>query len=106
MRVLQHVSSRSWGGSEHMKGSASREGSQMSKSSRHIGYQWGEPLDVESSFLVRRVGQELEITAAMPSYLASDLPCDLVRQYEIARKNRAKQRTGKDSPHIRFANAD
>lgn len=34
-------------------------------------------------------------------------PSDLIRQYELARKNRSigKQRTGKDSPHVRFANA-
>jgi hypothetical protein len=72
-----------------------------------IGYQWGEPPKGENSFLVNRVGEELEITAAMPEYLSDDRPCDFVRQYEIARKNRSigKQRTGMDSPHIRFANA-
>lgn len=43
-----------------------------------------------------------------PSYKEEERPSDLTRQYEVARKNReiGKQRTGKDSPHIRFANAD
>jgi hypothetical protein len=81
---------------------------QAGKLSFHFGHQWGEPPDGESSFLIKQVGAELEITAAMPSYTTSDHPCDLVRHYEIARKNRAigKQRTGKDSPHILFANSD
>ena len=73
-----------------------------------IGYQWGEPPNGQSHFLVSRIGEELEITAAMPEYMSETSSCDLLRQYEIARKNRpiGKQRTGKDSPHIRFANAD
>ena len=73
-----------------------------------IGYQWGEPPNGQSHFLVSRIGEELEITAAMPEYMSETSSCDLLRQYEIARKNRSigKQRTGKDSPHIRFANAD
>lgn len=73
-----------------------------------IGYQWGEPPAGKSHFPVNRVGEELEITAAMPHYLSGDRACDLVRQYETARKDRSagKQRTGKDSPHIRFANAN
>ena len=91
-----------------MKRSAKEASRQVSKPPLYVGYQWGKPLDGESSFLVKRVGKELEITAAMPHYLSSNHPCDLLRQYQIARKNRSagKQRTGKDSPHIRFANAD
>ena len=44
----------------------------------------------------------------MPEYVSETRSCDLLRQYEIAHKNRSigKQRTGKDSPHIRFANAE
>jgi hypothetical protein len=91
-----------------MTRSAKNTSIQKSDLPLHIGYQWGEPPNGESSLHVNRIGEELEITAAMPDYLSSNHPCDLVRQYEIARKNRSigKQRTGKDSPHIRFANAD
>jgi hypothetical protein len=73
-----------------------------------IGYQWGEPPSGQSRFLVSRIGEELEITAAMPEYMSETRSCDLLQQYGIARKNRSigKQRAGKDSPHIRFANAD
>jgi len=73
----------------------------------HIGYQWGEPPNGESTFVVKRSGDDLEITASTPRYASSGHPCDLIRQYEGARKNRSigKQRTGKDSPHVRFANA-
>jgi hypothetical protein len=91
-----------------MKRSAKKASSQMGDPPLHIGYQWGEPPAGKSHILVNRVKEELEITAAMPMYLSHNHPCDLVRQYEIARKNQSvgKQRTGKDSPHIRFANAD
>lgn len=72
------------------------------------GCQWGDPIDGDNQLIVERVGAELEITAAMPDYLSEIRPCDLMRQYSEARKNRSigTQRTGKDSPHIRFANAD
>jgi hypothetical protein len=91
-----------------MKRSTQKVGSQMSSPRVYGGYQWGEPPNGKSCFPVNRGGEELEITAAMPAYLFPDSPCDLVRQYEIAHKNRSigKQRTGKDSPHIRFANAN
>ena len=91
-----------------MKRSVKKASNRVVNPQPYIGYQWGEPPNGESSFLVNRVGEELEITAAMPEYLSDDRPCDFVRKYEIARKNRSigKQRTGKDSPHIRFANAD
>ena len=73
-----------------------------------IGHQWGEPPRGQDHFLVSRIGEELEITAAMPQYLSELCSCDLVLQYEKARKDRSvgKKRTGKDSPHIRFANAE
>jgi hypothetical protein len=95
-------------GGKRVKRSAKKAVNKIGDSPLYVGYQWGEPLSGESSFLVNRVGEELEITAAMPNYLSSDHPCDLVRQYQLAPKNQSigKQRTGKDSPHIRFANAD
>ena len=57
---------------------------------------------------VKSVGDLLFVSGMFPSYKADGQPSDIVRQYEVARKNRSlgKQRTGKDSPHIRFANAD
>ena len=72
------------------------------------GHQWGEPPNEQSQFLVTRLDDDLEITAAMPEYLSDSRSRDLLKQYKIARKNRSigKQRTGKDLPHIRFANAD
>jgi hypothetical protein len=72
------------------------------------GYQWGEPLDRTEFLSVKRVGESLKIRAAMPSYLSQNRPCDFIRKYETARKERPfdKRKVGKDSPHIRFANAD
>jgi hypothetical protein len=57
---------------------------------------------------VEQVGDQLQIVGKLPGFAASDGACDLIRQYESARKSRriGKQRTGKDSPHIQFANAD
>jgi hypothetical protein len=97
-----------WRGGQRVTRSAKNTTIQKSDLPLHIGYQWGEPPNGESHFLVNRIGADLEITAAMPEYLSQSLSCDLVRQYELARKDRSvgKQRTGKDSPHIRFANAD
>ncbi|MGB9408725.1 MAG: hypothetical protein WCA89_14395 [Terracidiphilus sp.] len=99
---------REWRGGQRMTRSAKNTSIQMSDLPLHIGYQWGEPPNGESSLHVNRVGEELEIKAAMPEYLSESRSCDLVQQYENARKDRSvgKQRTGKDSPHIRFANAD
>ena len=73
----------------------------------HLGYQWGDPVDGDDHLIVERVGTELRITAAMPDYQSENRPCDLMRQYSEARKNRSigKQRTGKNSPQIQFANA-
>ena len=90
-----------------MKRSAKKFSSKVSDQPLYIGYQWGEPPDGKDYLLVNRVRKELEITAAMPEYSSENRPCDLILQYEIARKNQSigKQRTGKGSPHIRFANA-
>ena len=91
-----------------MKNSVRARKRRTSEPELFIGYQWGEPPRGQSHFLVSRIGGELEITAAMPEYMSETRSCDLLRQYEIAHKNRSigKQRTGKDSPHIRFANAE
>ena len=74
----------------------------------HVGYEWGDSLDGDGRLRVERVGTELTVTAGRPAYQSENLTCDLMRQYSESRKNRSigKQRTGKDSPHIRFANAD
>lgn len=69
------------------------------------GYQWGEPLRGNDSLVVSRVGEELEIVAAVPSFLSGDHPSDLVQQYQLARKRQSKQLAGKDCPHVQFANA-
>ena len=91
-----------------MKKSIKAKKIRTSEAELFIGHQWGEPPNGESHFLVNRIAEELEITAAMPQYLSSHPQCDLLQQYKVAPKNRSigKQRTGKDSPHIRFANAD
>lgn len=72
------------------------------------GFQWGEPLRKATELDVKQVGDELHIIAHLPRYEVQDHPSDLIRQYEIVRKDRSigKQRTGKDSPHICFANAN
>ena len=91
-----------------MKRSAKKTATQLEDPPLYVGDHWGEPPSGEIYFAVDRVAKELEITGAMPDYVSSDHPCDLVRQYEVARKNQSigKQKTGKDAPHIRFANAD
>jgi len=91
-----------------MKKSVKAKTSRTSEPELFIGYLWGEPQDGKSHFIVNRVDEELEITAAMPQYLSSNPQCDLLQQHKIAPKNRSigKQKTGKDSPHIRFANAE
>ena len=80
---------------------------QSGSSPLYIGHQWGEPPFGENSLVVRRIGEELEITAAMPRYLSANDAFDFIRQYQTARKKSpiGKKRTGKDSPHISFANA-
>lgn len=85
-----------------------RRASRRKNPALHFGYQWGDSLDGDGQLLVEHLGTELKIVAALPDYQSGNHPCDLVRHYSDARKNRSigKQRTGKDSPHIRFANAD
>lgn len=80
---------------------------QKARSDIFPGCQWGEPVGEGSTFSVKVSGEHLTVTAAMPMYEAGNQPCDLIRQYETVRRNRSigKQRTGKDSPHICFANA-
>lgn len=72
----------------------------------HPGFYWAEPLRAGAKLDVKRVGKDLHITGLFPRYEVRDHPSDLIRQHEIARQNRRSQRTGKDSPHILFANAN
>lgn len=80
----------------------------MGKVAQRGPSQWGQPFRGKNSFTVVRSDDELEITAAMPKFESEKHACDLVYQYENARKDRSigKQHTGKDSPQIRFANAN
>jgi hypothetical protein len=75
---------------------------------RFLWFQWAKPLRKEKGdFDVKSEGDTLQVAGRV--LIASgkqELPSDLLSQYQIARKNRSKQRRGKDSPHIRFANAD
>ena len=91
-----------------MGGAAGIDKNSANERSLFLGRQWGEPIEGENCLRVKRDGEVLEIIATLPRYLSGDHPCDLVRQYEIALKNYTigKQRLGKESPHIRFANAD
>ena len=72
------------------------------------GYQWGELLKGVAHFHTDREGEELEITAALPTYLSNDQPCDLIQQFETARRERSQRERvlQNDPPHIRFANSD
>jgi hypothetical protein len=80
----------------------------MKNVEQHNGFQWGEPLGRDGQLQVERVGEELRVRALFPRYQRADEPSDLIRQHELARKNRSigKQSTAKDSPHVQFANAD
>jgi hypothetical protein len=69
----------------------------------YAGFQWAEPLE-GNRLRVERVQDELSITGLLPRYSTKDHPSDLIRQYELARVGR--QSGSKNSPHIRFANAD
>ena len=80
-----------------MKRSVKKASNRVVNPQPYIGYQWGEPPNGESSFLVNRVGEELEITAAMPEYLSDDRPCDLsgntrlrARTDQLANKERER----------------
>jgi hypothetical protein len=71
------------------------------------GFQWGDPLTGRAGLDVRLEGGCLQIVGLLPLYTTSNsCACDLLQQYQMARKDLSKGRTGKDSPHIRFANAD
>jgi hypothetical protein len=72
------------------------------------GFQWAEPLPNERVLDVKLMGDTLQVMGHLPTYGEQAVPFDLISQYRIARKNRSigQQRTGKDSPHTRFANAD
>ncbi len=72
------------------------------------GSQWAEPIAYESGFRVERKGENLIIQAATPRYRKADDQHDLMAEYRRSGKDRStgKQTTGKDAPHIRFANAD
>jgi len=74
----------------------------------HPGFQWAEPPQKGGDLEVEQVGSDLHISGLFPRYQAEDAPSDLIRQFEKAPKNCpiGQQRTGKDSPDIRFANAD
>lgn len=72
---------------------------------RRSGFQWAEPIDI-NGFEVSLQGEALSIRGKFPSYKESASPADLLSQYRLARKNSSKKRTGRDSPHVRFANAE
>ena len=57
---------------------------------------------------VERLEAELRVTGLFPSYQEEDRPFDLMQQYDNSRKKRSKrmQNDRKESPHVRFANAD
>lgn len=71
----------------------------------HSGMQWGDPLTKGERLNVEREGDCLRITGKFPLYF-DESPCDLYRQYQVARKDWSNVARGKSSPHIRFANAD
>jgi len=72
----------------------------------NTGFQWGEPLTKSSRLEVTRENDCLRVSGLLPLYAdKSGWPCDLLRQYEMARHDWSKGPTSKNSPHIRFANA-
>jgi len=71
------------------------------------GFQWGDPLTQHAGLDVKLKGDCLQIVGLLPFYTTiNSCACDLLQQYQMARKDLSKGRTGKNSPHIRFANAD
>jgi hypothetical protein len=73
------------------------------------GFQWADPLTRGAGLDVKLVGSCLQIVGLLPLHTSTnDCACDVFQQYQTARKDFSigKGRTGKDSPHIRFANAD
>jgi hypothetical protein len=73
-----------------------------------VGYQWGEPPAGDDSLIVRKVGNDLEVTAALPDYISEDRPWDFMSEYEKVRKKPSlnKDKLGLDAPHVAFANAN
>jgi hypothetical protein len=69
----------------------------------HPGFQWAESLE-GNGLEVKRVEDELSVTGLFPRYAIKDYPSDLIRQYELGRFG--QHGSSKNSPHIRFANAD
>jgi hypothetical protein len=70
------------------------------------GFHWGDPLPERAGLDVRLEGGCLQIVGLLPLYTTSNnCACDFLQQYQIAREDSSKGRTGKASPHIRFANA-
>ena len=57
---------------------------------------------------VEWIGSDLKITGSAAHYQRQDSPCDLISQYEKSPRQVAigQQRTGTQSPDVRFANAD
>jgi hypothetical protein len=71
--------------------------------------QWAQPFPRKSGLKVEYAGAALQVAGCLRiSHDEQEAPSDFLSQYRIARKDRSigKQNTGKDSPHIRFANAD
>ena len=72
------------------------------------GFQWADPPGKGSDLEVEQVGSELQIGGLSPNYRVKDPSTDLIRQFERAPNLRpvGQKRIGKQSPDIRFANAD
>jgi hypothetical protein len=74
----------------------------------HPGFQWAEPPEKDGDLEVEHVGSDLHIRGLFPRYQAEAPPSDLIRQFAKAPKSLSagQERTGKESPDMRFANAD
>lgn len=72
------------------------------------GFQWAEPSQKGGDLEVQKVGSDLQISGLIPSYRVKEAPTDFIRQFEKAPKSRpiGQRRTGKESPDVRFANAE
>lgn len=70
-------------------------------------YQWANPVARKAGLEVEQAGTSLRIVGLVPSLENNNgAACDLLLQYQAARKDWSDGRTGKNSPHVRFANAD
>jgi len=72
------------------------------------GFQWAEPRQQGQELEVKQVGPDLHVSGLRPLYQVEDSPSDLIRQFEKSPKSRpiGQKKIGKESPDIRFANAD